>query len=713
MVNLTVDYTGTLPEADGFLVINEIMYNPVNPGGAYVEIHNTSPDVSFDVAGWRINGLDYKFPEGSFIANGQHLVVVESLAGFNQSFGLSVPKPFDVFDGSLDPDGETLSLQKPVIVISTNAMAMMVTNVMYVDVDKVRYEPVAPWNALANGQGAALQLVDPSRDNSRVSNWSDGRGWRQLSYTARAGNGATRLYLWLLEAGDMFIDDIELVLGDDPGVGPNIIQNGSFETGDLTLWSAIGSHGTSMVTDEVSYAGDYSLKIIATGAGSSVSAIFQSISGVDTTNNYTLSFSFLPSTAKEMNYRISSFFRSLSPVDVSARLATPGFLNTSSGTLPAYDPLWLNEVLPLNSVGLMDAQGEAEPWVELFNAGDVPISLDNYFLANNYDSNIAQWAFPSGSQILPGEFKVVFTDGEPGESTTEEWHANFRPSSGAGSLALVRQIGEPLQITDYLNYTNLLADQSYGDFPDGQPFKRIQFNTATPGMINIGRPADLYINEWLEGNQTSLADPADGNFEDWFEIYNAGADPVDLTGYFLTDDLTDKTRFEIPSGFVIPANGFLLVWADNDSGQNSTNSNQLHVNFALDRMGESIGLYSPDRVVVDEIVFGVQSDEVSEGRFPDGSVEVFGLSPTPVGPNVLLGEPGAPSIMDLQLLDGNQLSFSFATELGSVYRVDFKNDLNDVQWMPLTIPINGTGEVIVIMDDTSLQSQRFYRVVVE
>ena len=56
--------------------------------------------------------------------------------------------------------------------------------------------------------------------------------------------------------------------------------------------------------------------------------------------------------------------------------------------------------------------GEREPWVELYNAGVSAVSLEGYILANNYNSNLTPGAFPSGSSIAPGEYKIVWADRE-------------------------------------------------------------------------------------------------------------------------------------------------------------------------------------------------------------------------------------------------------------------------------------------------------------
>src|SRR3989442_9168595 len=95
----------------------------------------------------------------------------------------------------------------------------------------------------------------------------------------------------------------------------------------------------------------------------------------------------------------------------------------------------------------------------------------------------------------------------------------------------------------------------------------------------------------MANNAVTLADPADDQFEDWFELYNPGAEAVDISGYYLTDTLANTTLWQIPDGAVVPPRGFLLVWADSEAGQNGP-GRDLHANFKLSASGEAIGLFA-------------------------------------------------------------------------------------------------------------------------
>ncbi len=102
---------------------------------------------------------------------------------------------------------------------------------------------------------------------------------------------------------------------------------------------------------------------------------------------------------------------------------------------------------------------------------------------------------------------------------------------------------------------------------------------------------------------------------DWIELYNSGGQAADLGGYYLTDDLSNQTQFRVPDGVTVPAGGYLVFYADGDTGQGA-----MHTNFELDAGGEAIGLFASGTMaaLLDSYTFGAQSTGVSEGRCPDG-----------------------------------------------------------------------------------------------
>jgi hypothetical protein len=58
---------------------------------------------------------------------------------------------------------------------------------------------------------------------------------------------------------------------------------------------------------------------------------------------------------------------------------------------------------------------------------------------------------------------------------------------------------------------------------------------------------------------------------------------------------------------------------------------------------------------------------------------------------------------------GNATTFNFLTQSGHTHYVEYKNDLSDVSWLPLTT-VGGNGSVTNITDNTASGTTRFYRV---
>ncbi len=143
--------------------------------------------------------------------------------------------------------------------------------------------------------------------------------------------------------------------------------------------------------------------------------------------------------------------------------------------------------------------------------------------------------------------------------------------------------------------------------------------------------AQVVVNELLASNDATLADPDYGEFGDWLELHNPTAAPVDLGGFFLTDDLDEPDRWRIPDGTVLAPGAFLVVWTDDyDAGPPETAA--LHTDFKLSGGGETVGLFDPAGAVVDTVTFGEQETDVSYGRYPDGGDWRF-ATPTPGAPN--------------------------------------------------------------------------------
>ncbi len=128
---------------------------------------------------------------------------------------------------------------------------------------------------------------------------------------ARATGTATStrtMYIYLSGSGEAYLDDIKLVPGTVPEVGPNLIRNGDFEAPlNTNNWNPTANFTRSRVSTNVSHSGSGSLKVIATSAGSGGgNAIFQTNIFVTNAQTYTVSFWYLhPTRGRTLTVRLS------------------------------------------------------------------------------------------------------------------------------------------------------------------------------------------------------------------------------------------------------------------------------------------------------------------------------------------------------------------------------------------------------------------------
>ena len=133
---------------------------------------------------------------------------------------------------------------------------------------------------------------------------------------------------------------------------------------------------------------------------------------------------------------------------------------------------------------------------------------------------------------------------------------------------------------------------------------------------------DVVINEFLVSNDLTIADQ-DGEYDDWIEIYNKGTVAVDISGYTLTDDLSDFTLFAFPTGTSIADGEYIIVWADEDVNQTG-----YHADFKMSSNCESLTLTDASFTILDQVIFSEQDEDISYGRFPNGTGIFQIMNPT-------------------------------------------------------------------------------------
>jgi hypothetical protein len=263
-------------------------------------------------------------------------------------------------------------------------------------------------------------------------------------------------------------------------------------------------------------------------------------------------------------------------------------------------------------------------FIELYNPKhSTGIDLTDFSISGDI-----AFTFPAGSFIGPEGYLVVAADISSLQGMdirTIQW------TSGTlgDSEGVIKILDNNLTVLDSVAYFNELPwpgpgnslpielTDIYCDNNTGENWIASSFFSGTPGspFRTEGIPS-LLINEFQADNANFTADEYN-QYNDWIEIVNTGTQSVDLGGLFMTNDLDNPGRYQIPTNAhevttIIPGE-HKLIWADRDSSQGP-----LHLGFNLNKGGCAFGISTDGKTFIDSVSYSQQmSENFSCGRYPD------------------------------------------------------------------------------------------------
>ncbi len=291
-------------------------------------------------------------------------------------------------------------------------------------------------------------------------------------------------------------------------------------------------------------------------------------------------------------------------------------------------------------------RGDGDPdefeFIELKNTGDEMLDLRSV----SFDRGVT-FHFAAGriTSLGPGQFVLVVRNEQAFLSRYGSSLLGLIAGEYAGRLA---NEGENVSLVDTWNGT--IAQFEYGDgrgWPpaaDGGGHSLVPLDSALPGEPEgtldwpgnwrastyiAGSPGRddpelrtvVWINEFL-ANPGEPDPQSDGTAGDWIELYNPTAAAVDLTDWYLSDDVGDLKKWPIPA---TPIPAYCCVTFEDVN------------TFGLSRDGEELLLShlpgtAEDRVA-DAVRFKAQEPNITLGRYPDGGDYWFRLTPSPGAAN--------------------------------------------------------------------------------
>ena len=141
--------------------------------------------------------------------------------------------------------------------------------------------------------------------------------------------------------------------------------------------------------------------------------------------------------------------------------------------------VYITEVMASNDSVATVSGVDFVDWVELYNSSTEWVDLSGYGLSDSI-GRARKWQFPEGTLIGPGEYLIVFCDGDVAASTPSELHTSYSiAKNGTEILVLADPAGK---IFDKVVLPAIPTNVSYGRATGREGF--FYYDVATPGAVN-------------------------------------------------------------------------------------------------------------------------------------------------------------------------------------------------------------------------------------
>jgi len=287
----------------------------------------------------------------------------------------------------------------------------------------------------------------------------------------------------------------------------------------------------------------------------------------------------------------------------------------------------VTEVMSKNVTWAKDADGEFTDYIEVTNVSDAPVSMSGWRLSDD-EANIARWSFPDIT-LEPGQCLLVHCAGVDRKEDPDDLHASFKLSRKGTSVILTTPQG---RVASLVHVPELNADQAYS-LVGGQWTGAYM---PTPGAPNsadaAGQASDMILAENTSGVMLSEISASSSNGDpDWIELYNRGDEPVELTGWGLSDSASKPRRWQFPEGTVIQPGQYAGVRC---TGQDQVVGGVIHTNFSLSAEGGySVVLSDAQGAIVDRMSVPQQYEDITYGRVLGEEGFWYFTQPTPLAVN--------------------------------------------------------------------------------
>ncbi|HEU0011120.1 MAG TPA: lamin tail domain-containing protein [Verrucomicrobiae bacterium] len=237
----------------------------------------------------------------------------------------------------------------------------------------------------------------------------------------------------------------------------------------------------------------------------------------------------------------------------------------SIGRVPAGSATWMLTVPTFGGTNVPATLGDpsglrinewmADPasgddWFEIYNLGNLPVALADLRLTDTY-GYAGSYRIPALSFIGVGSNAFQRFEADEPDTPAGPEHVNFKLSKESDNIYLLAS--NNATVLDSVSFGTQAMGVSEGRLPDGASAPYTFFpETPTPSDANYLPLTSVVVNEVL----THTDDP----LEDAIELRNLTGAPINIGGWFLSDDKDSLGKFRIPNNTMILANGFLVFY---------------------------------------------------------------------------------------------------------------------------------------------------------
>ena len=235
----------------------------------------------------------------------------------------------------------------------------------------------------------------------------------------------------------------------------------------------------------------------------------------------------------------------------------------------------------------------------------------NLYLAGHYNEAVYDWEYVGGNPLSDSSFveHIIFLD-----DTTDD----FTSGTDQGKVRVAKL------------FSGDIDNDNQGDIV----FTSAGLGSDKPHIYFLehdgssGLTATIVVNEFLASNETCCGSEIFGSGEDFVELYNYGTAPVNIEGWGFSD--SEGIIATTAPDTMIPPGGFLILWYTGET------NGFPEIDAKLSSGGETVYGEDSSGTMVFSVSFDAQDEDVSYGRYPDGSDTWQQMNPTPGSTNTNL-----------------------------------------------------------------------------